>query len=219
MSREALSSPELPEGPALVVVVWFGVRLPSLPLLWFVVNVGRRSWVFFVWILVHHLQLGLDGADFCARTKERTEGKKNTYIDMRSGKTSVAANGWEMERVMDRSVLRLKRERRALPSIRTDGEREKGRTEERLQVPRHESHYLNGGTGWRGNWGERSQSVRVTERTSVHVNDRAGTLGGKARGECLHFPLVCQCDVYTRIKVFGFSPRSSSSARDAGSVL
>lgn len=60
------SSPKLAEGPALVFVVGFGVGLPAFPLRRFVVNVGRRTRVV-VWILLHHLQLGLDGADLSAR--------------------------------------------------------------------------------------------------------------------------------------------------------
>ena len=61
------SSPKLAEGPALVVVVGFRVGLPSFPLWRFVVNVGRRARVVIVWVLIHHLELGLDGADFSTR--------------------------------------------------------------------------------------------------------------------------------------------------------
>lgn len=59
------SSPEPAEGSALIFVVGSGVRLPALPLRRLVVNVGRRAREV-IWILLHHLQLGLDGADLSA---------------------------------------------------------------------------------------------------------------------------------------------------------
>lgn len=64
------SSPEL-AGPALVAVVWFRVGLPAFPLRRLVVNVGRRAWVAIVWILLHHLELGFDGADLSTRAGGR----------------------------------------------------------------------------------------------------------------------------------------------------
>lgn len=60
------SSPKLAEGPALVFVVRSGVGLPAFPLRRFVVDVGRRTSVV-VWVLLHHLELCLDGADLRAR--------------------------------------------------------------------------------------------------------------------------------------------------------
>lgn len=67
------SSPELAEGPALVPVVGLGVGLPAFPLRRLVVDVGRRARVV-VWILLHHLELGLDGADLGARAGRRQRG-------------------------------------------------------------------------------------------------------------------------------------------------
>lgn len=58
------SSPEPAEGSALILVVG-SVRLPALPLRRLVVNVGRRAREV-VRVLLHHLQLGLDGADLSA---------------------------------------------------------------------------------------------------------------------------------------------------------
>lgn len=66
------SSPKLAEGPALVFVVRFGVGLPALPLRRFVVNVRRRAREV-IGILLHHLELGLDGADLSTRAGEGQE--------------------------------------------------------------------------------------------------------------------------------------------------
>lgn len=60
------SSAELAEGPATRgFVMRLGVRLPALPLRRLVVNVRRRPREV-VGILLHHLQLGLDGSDLGA---------------------------------------------------------------------------------------------------------------------------------------------------------
>lgn len=72
------SSPKL-AGPALVAVVRFGVGLPAFPLWRLVVNVGRRARVAVVWILLHHLELGLDGADLSTRAGG---GKKKVEREM-----------------------------------------------------------------------------------------------------------------------------------------
>lgn len=77
--REDGSSPKLAEGPALVFVVRFGVGLPAFPLRRFVVNVGRRTRVV-IWILLHHLELGLDGADLSARASGEGGGKKEEML-------------------------------------------------------------------------------------------------------------------------------------------
>lgn len=53
-------------------MVRFGVGLPALPLRRFVVNVCRRAREV-VGILLHHLELGLDGADLGTRAGEGQE--------------------------------------------------------------------------------------------------------------------------------------------------
>lgn len=68
------SSPEPAEGSALIFVVGSGVRLPALLLRGLVVDVGRRAREV-IRILLHHLQLGLDGADLGARAGEEGEGR------------------------------------------------------------------------------------------------------------------------------------------------
>lgn len=66
--RDVGSSPELAEGSALVFVVGSWVGLPAFPLRRLVVDVGRWTREV-VWILLHHLELGLDGADLSARAR------------------------------------------------------------------------------------------------------------------------------------------------------
>lgn len=80
------SSPKLAEGPALVIVVRFRVGLPAFPLWRFVVNIGRRARVLIIWILLHHLEFGLNGTDLSTRTgrrgkedRERCEGGNTRY--------------------------------------------------------------------------------------------------------------------------------------------
>ena len=68
------SSPEPAEGSALIFVVGSGVGLPALLLRRLVVDVGRRAREV-VRILLHHLQLGLDGADLGAGAGEEGEGE------------------------------------------------------------------------------------------------------------------------------------------------
>lgn len=68
------SSPEPAEGSALIFVVGSGVRLPALLLRRLVVDVGRRAREV-IRILLHHLQLGLDGADLGAGAGEEGEGR------------------------------------------------------------------------------------------------------------------------------------------------
>lgn len=71
------SSPEPAEGSALIFVVGPGVRLPALPLRRLVVDVGRRAREV-VGILLHHLQLGLDGADLSAGARGGRGGRGET---------------------------------------------------------------------------------------------------------------------------------------------
>lgn len=76
------SSAELAEGPATRgFVMRLGVRLPAFPLWWLVVNIRRRPREV-VGIVLHHLQLGLDGSDLGAgagvgRTEDR---QKNQHL-------------------------------------------------------------------------------------------------------------------------------------------
>lgn len=76
--QEDGSSPKLAEGPALVTVVRFRVGLPALPLRRFVVNICRRARVAIIWILLHHLELGLNGTYLSARAGEVGGTKKNS---------------------------------------------------------------------------------------------------------------------------------------------
>lgn len=79
------SSAELAEGPAArSFVMRLGVRLPALPLRRLVVNVRRRPREV-VGILLHHLQLGLDGSDLGARAgvgREEEEEEEDNIGDV-----------------------------------------------------------------------------------------------------------------------------------------
>lgn len=90
------SSPEPAEGSALMFVVGSGVGLPALLLRRLVVDVGRRAREV-VRVLLHHLQLGLDGADLGAGAGRGGGGEEGRDV---SGE----------RRVMDRARLKGKEE-------------------------------------------------------------------------------------------------------------
>ena len=59
-------------GSSLEFAVWFVVGLgPFLGVLRLVVEVWRGSRVLLVWVVVHHLKLGLDGPDLCIQALKK----------------------------------------------------------------------------------------------------------------------------------------------------
>lgn len=90
------SSAELAEGPAARgFVMRLGVRLPALPLRRLVVNVRRRPREV-VGILLHHLQLGLDGPDLGAGAAVgREEDGNKRRFKVKEEEEEEVADGWE----------------------------------------------------------------------------------------------------------------------------